>query len=446
MGLTIDQQTLTDLQIIGRPGTASLYALFNGTVTQGGALLLEDMFRMPLSDRQAISSRMRAIDHFTVFKIAFPFSSESLDVLEEYLGDTDDRSALADEQQTVVRRLSNLITGDDNYKAIAAGVTETINLLQTLDELAADFFQKGAASVIEDLISALTDLTQDPGFAELLAEKKFAKRSYDQVAAYDRLIRFSNRKRMTRLLNQVYLLDVYQTVARVAAERRFTLPRLLAEAQSALHVEGIFHPMIAEPVGNDISVSPGKNVVFLTGANMAGKSTFMKSLGVVIYLAHMGFPVPAKKMSFSVFDGLYTTINLPDDIQQGNSHFYAEVLRVKKIAKEVGQDKKLFVIFDELFRGTNVKDAYEGTVAITEAFAEKTDSLFVLSTHIIEAGEILKQRCDNINFVFLPTRMENHTPVYTYRLEQGITADRHGMVIIQNEGILEILNSRKLKQ
>jgi hypothetical protein len=71
--------------------------------------------------------------------------------------------------------------------------------------------------------------------------------------------------------------------------------------------------------------------------------------------------------------------------------------------------------------------------------------MFVISTHIIEAGEVLKERCANINFVYLPTRMEGSRPVYTYTLEKGITEDRHGMVIINNEGILEILKQGRPK-
>ncbi|MES1161121.1 MAG: DNA mismatch repair protein, partial [Bacteroidota bacterium] len=87
----------------------------------------------------------------------------------------------------------------------------------------------------------------------------------------------------------------------------------------------------------------------------------------------------------------------------------------------------------------NVKDAYEATVAITAAFAGKPNCLFVVSTHIIEAGETLASRCANIRFVYLPTHLEGDKPVYSYQLESGISADRHGMVIINNEGILDIL-------
>lgn len=144
-----------------------------------------------------------------------------------------------------------------------------------------------------------------------------------------------------------------------------------------------------------------------------------------MYVSHLGFPVAAAKMEFAVRDGIYTTINLADDLNAGNSHFYAEVLRVKKVAKELGADKNLFVIFDELFGGTNVKDAYEGTVSITAAFAEKHNCMFVISTHIIEAGEILKATCRNINFVYLPTTMEGNTP------PSSITNRRQTIFIVQ---------------
>jgi Mismatch repair ATPase (MutS family) len=114
------------------------------------------------------------------------------------------------------------------------------------------------------------------------------------------------------------------------------------------------------------------------------------------------------------------------------------------VAQELSS-KNLFVVFDELFRGTNVKDAYEATIAVTTAFAKKKKSIFVISTHIIEAGSVLKENCNNIQFVYLPTRMKGNTPEYTYTLEQGITADRHGMVIINNEKILDILRNGKKK-
>jgi DNA mismatch repair ATPase MutS len=189
-----------------------------------------------------------------------------------------------------------------------------------------------------------------------------------------------------------------------------------------------------------LSLDKEKNMLFLTGANMAGKSTFMKAFGIAVYLAHMGFPVAAADMRFSVLDGLYSSINVPDDLNMGYSHFYAEVLRVKTVAQEVAKGSNLVVLFDELFKGTNVKDAYDATLSVTEALSAYRNCFFIISTHIIEVGHALSGRCGNVQFSFLPTVLEGHMPRYTYRLSEGITSDRQGMMIIANEGILEMLD------
>lgn len=175
---------------------------------------------------------------------------------------------------------------------------------------------------------------------------------------------------------------------------------------------------------------------------MAGKSTFLRSLSTALYIAHMGFPVAARAMEFSVLDGIYTTINLPDNLGIGASHFYVEVLRVKKMAQELRTGQSFFILFDELFRGTNVKDAHEATVAVAKGFAGKRNSMFVISSHIIEAADQLSKN-SNIDFWYLPTRMNGNVPEYPYTLEPGVTDDRHGMVIIRNEGILDILKNGK---
>ncbi|WP_431210961.1 MutS-related protein [Puia sp. P3] len=192
-------------------------------------------------------------------------------------------------------------------------------------------------------------------------------------------------------------------------------------------------------MGNSIALDRDINMLFLTGANMAGKSTFMKAFGIALYLAHMGFPVAAKEMIFSVRDGLFSSINVADDLSLGHSHFYAEVLRVKNVARAVSEGKRLVVLFDELFKGTNVKDAYDGTLAVTGAFSKYRRSSFIISTHIVEAGEALRLSRDNLRFAYLPTMLDNGKPRYPYVLEEGIAADRVGMMIIENEGIIEII-------
>lgn len=444
MSLMTDKQTLTDLNIFGKSGSnGGIYAIFDRTHTRGGSSLLEEMFRNPLSEAAAINARSTTIRSFGTAGVAFPYDAVWFDGAEQYLQHTDERSRLSDQQDNLGRKLNQLIAGDNAYKAIEKGVECLIAILQTTLRFADSVRQQMAATPYSEELTAIEQLLKEAELQSLLHEPAKHKLPFAKVAEYDKILRFRQREVMKRLLYLLYQTDVYISVARIAAEKKFAFPNALPREQQTVLLEDFYHPSLTTPVTNTITITPSSNVIFLTGANMAGKSTFMKALGICMYLGQMGFPVPASRMEFSVRDGIFTTINLPDNLSMGASHFYAEVLRIKNVARELSRDKYLFVIFDELFRGTNVKDAHEATIAVTSAIARRKNCMFMVSTHIIEAGEVLRAQCENINFVFLPTLMDGNKPVYTHKLQSGITADRHGMVIIRNEGILDILARKK---
>ncbi len=442
MSLMTDKQTLNDLNIFGKGGGDTVYAIFNRTFTRGGSELLEEMFRNPLSDENAINARSSIIRAFARKEIPFPYESEWFDAAEQHLQNTDERTRLNEHEDTLNRKFNQLIAADTEYKAIEKGVICLIHILQATKAFAESIRQQVADIPYSKELAAIDRLLELDELQPVLKEHAKQKFSFARIAEYDKVLRFRQRENILQLLRQIYQADVYLSVARTARERKYSFPVALPKERQTVVLEDFYHPCLTKPVANSLSVTPSSNIIFLTGANMAGKSTFMKALGIAMYLGQMGFPVPASKMEFSVRDGIYTTINLPDNLSQGASHFYAEVLRIKTIARELSRDKYLFVIFDELFRGTNVKDAYEATIAITSAIARRQNCMFVVSTHIIEAGDVLREKCSNINFVYLPTLMEGNKPVYTHKLASGITSDRHGMVIIKNEGILDILTRK----
>ncbi|SEW44930.1 MutS-related protein [Chitinophaga arvensicola] len=438
MLFTTDKQTLEDLNIFGKHGGNSIYNIFNRCITRGGAAILDEMFQYPLSDEKAINARSGIIRHFAATGTLFPFENTLFDAIEPYLANTDERTRLTADEQSVVKKINHLIAQDAGTVQIRKGITAIAGMLNGLR----DFIHSPAVremTFYQSEIAAVNSLLNAPALAPAMQQEGKIKLSSAAMPVLDSIFRFRDRDIIFKLLRHVYYLDVYLSVARVARERGFVFPLALPRDRHTATLEGVYHPQVPNAVSNTIRITPQGNVIFLTGANMAGKSTFMKSLSIALFLAHMGFPVAAKKMEFSVLDGIYTTINLPDNLGMGASHFYAEVLRVKKIAHELSEGKNLLVVFDEMFRGTNVKDAYEATIAITKAFATKRNSLFVISTHIIEAGDILKTACNNVHFIYLPTKMDGNKPVYTYKLENGITDDRHGMIIINNEGILDML-------
>ncbi|NOW95065.1 DNA mismatch repair protein [Mucilaginibacter sp. SG564] len=445
MNFHTDKQTLDDLNILAKPGSDSIFSLFNNTCTRGGAEILEQYFLYPLTNKEQINNRSQTMQFFSTGRLSFPFKTEDLDSAEIYLSMTDQRTMLSSRENNLAQKFSQLLAADGDYKLIVNGINAIISILQDLNNFINRIRPTAQVTPYHTTLEKIAELLNYPELKILLEVKQTDKPPYARMIAYDDLFRSRFRRQIKQILTDIYQLDVFMSIAIVALKHNFVFAEAIDKSEHILHLSDVFHPLVKNPVTNSIQLGTDKNVVFLTGANMAGKSTLMKSIGIALYLAHLGFPVAAAQMKFSVRDGIYTTINLPDDLGAGNSHFYAEVLRVKKIAKELASSKKLFVIFDELFRGTNVKDAYEGTIAITKAFAEKRSSMFLISTHIVEAGEILKTLCKNIKFVYLPTRMNNNAPVYTYKLESGITADRHGMVIINNERILEIIRSRNNK-
>lgn len=269
--------------------------------------------------------------------------------------------------------------------------------------------------------------------------KETKELSYAQINNLDHLFRASHKVLFREFLEIVYKIDVLQTLSLIMKKEGFTLPEYCPDSQPLLEVTDAFHPLLSSPVPNSFTFSSDSNLCFLTGPNMSGKSTFLKTSGLLIYLSHLGFPVPAKKLRISVFDGLFTTINLADNMNYGYSHFYSEVKRVKDIAVKINTERKLVVIFDELFRGTNVKDAYDASLMIISALAKIRNNLFFISTHILEVAENLDAN-DSILFKCFESELVGDVPVYDFKLKEGTSKERIGMLIVNNEHIIEILN------
>jgi DNA mismatch repair protein MutS len=433
MSFIADKQTLDDLNLLGKFKQHSMYSLFNKVKTGGGERLLDEMFRQPMTNAEAINQRSSSFRYFQEKQLSFPFKAEPFRIAENYLSTNTGGNVVTATGGMLRKKIMSTALRDEQYKNIQAGLLAAIDMLNGVKELVNRLdidLVKPAAAILAS--HKLAWLEQERGVKELTVMK---------AARYDFQLRHSLRDEMETLLNIIYQLDVYIAVSDVARERNFSYARALPASEHVIRATAIRHPGLDKAVANPLTLDRNSNVLFLTGANMAGKSTFMKSFGIAVYMAHMGFPVAAGNMEFSVRDGLYSSINVPDNLNIGYSHFYAEVLRVKKCAEEVASRKNMVVIFDELFKGTNVKDAYDATLACTTAFAKYRNSFFIISTHIIEVGEALRLDHHNLQFAYLPTVMEGTVPRYPYKLTQGITSDRHGMIIIENEKIIDIINS-----
>jgi len=434
-----DKQTLEELNLPGKFRQGSVYHLFNRTKTRGGEQELDRMFHHPLNDEESINDRVGIFQYFQQQQLIFPFDPQQVTLMREYLDAGTGRNAAFTLAGIFIKKGLAALARDEGYKKIMQGLQATIITLNKCH-----VFMSGLRHVSGPYaarVAAIGEILRDKRIEKVYSTDIYRSIPVKTLARYDYLLKRKLRQQMQTILSYIHETDVHIAVSDVARAKGFVYARALPETANILDAVNLFHPCVDKAIGNDIRLERTSNVLFLTGANMAGKSTLMKSVGIALYLAHLGFPVAASRMIFSVREGMYSSINVADNIGLGYSHFYAEVIRVKQAAEAAASGRRLLLMFDELFKGTNVKDAYDGTLAVTEGFADYRECLFIVSTHITEVGEALKKR-GNIRFVYMPTIMEGHRPRYTYRLQEGITEDRQGMLIIKNEGILELLSGK----
>ncbi|RZS75397.1 MutS-related protein [Pseudobacter ginsenosidimutans] len=436
MSFTIDRQSQDELNLMGKFRQGSVYFLFNQVKSRGGEQLLERLYKNPLTNAQAINERSSIFSFFQKAELQWPFDAQQVQQMQEYTDASSGKGQLFNYLHIIVRKSLAALTRDERYKKLIQGLQATIVTLKKCQSIVELLYQQpgpyqSRAATMRTVLSQAT-------FTQLIETDIYAAISVKKLAEYDHLLKSKLSNDIRILLQFIAELDVNIAVGRVAAKNGLAWAHAQPEEANIFNATNLRHPCIEKAIGNDIAMQAKSNVVFLTGANMAGKSTWMKTIGISVYLAHIGFPVAADTMEFSVREGIYSSINVADNIALGYSHFYAEVVRVKNAADATATGKHLLLMFDELFKGTNVKDAFDGTLAVTEAFAEYRNCLFIVSTHIIEVGEKLTNK-PNIQFKFMPTVLEGSVPRYTYQLKDGITEDRQGMMIISNEGILQLI-------
>jgi DNA mismatch repair ATPase MutS len=324
------------------------------------------------------------------------------------------------------------------YYIIQRGIKNVIEFLQELYALATDKSVSSLPHLWQQQLDFIAETIRFSELRQIIGFNTKKKIGVIDRERFDHIFRYCEFDRLKKIINTVYQIDAFHAVAKTKEDIGLVFPEIVESKK--IEIIGLYHLFVKNAVANDVCLNEESNVFFITGANMAGKSTFLKAFGVAVFLAHIGFPVPVVSMQTGVFNGLFSTINIADNLNKGYSHFYAEVLRVKNVAEEINRTKNIVVIFDELFRGTNVKDAYDASLAIISAFAKVKGSMFLVSTHIMEVADQLC-KLKNIRFGYFHTNIEGKAFAYSYLLLDGVTEERLGMLIIENERIIETINT-----
>jgi DNA mismatch repair protein MutS len=440
MKFEADKQTLEDLEIFEKSkGLKSVFGIFNHVQTVGARHRLDEMLRNPLNELDFIKQRSEAIHYFQTSSFELHIDKDVVDFIEFYIKQ-DNYPVHISRIRALHRAVKYYFKPTNEYYLIRRGINYILELLPYIYSLVKKNYPDELPTLIKNYNLRALNVFNQPEFEKVIKRTGKKKLGLFEVENFDFIFRYAKYEDLRLLLDILYEYDVFKSVAKASEKNGFSYPKYLATKDKSLQIKGLFHPFIDNPVPNDLYFTQGKSIYFITGANMAGKSTLIKAFGISVYLAHVGFPIPAKKMSLTLLNGLVTTINISDNLTKGLSHFYSEVIRIKNVAEKISQFQHLVVVFDELFRGTNVKDAYDASLAIIKALSKIPNCFFVISTHIAEIAEELKP-IDNINFSFLSTEIDEGIPKYSYRLQEGVTHERLGMVIINQEKILEILRT-----
>ncbi len=215
----------------------------------------------------------------------------------------------------------------------------------------------------------------------------------------------------------------------------FVFPEI-KEGEFSFHSKNLGHPLLRENkrVCNDFEINGWSKVMIITGANMAGKSTFLRTVGVNLILARTGAPVCAEKMVFTPIE-IYTNMRTTDSLLKDESYFYAELKRIKGVLDWLQKGEHIFVILDEMLKGTNSVDKLNGSRELLRKLVQYK-SVSLIATHDLKLSEMELEFPQQVFNKCFEIRIENDELVFDYKLSDGVTKTMNATFLMKKMGII----------
>ncbi len=231
-------------------------------------------------------------------------------------------------------------------------------------------------------------------------------------------------------------LEVWNSLATYAFNHpEFSWPSPQAEGR-VLEAEALGHPLIpaAECIKNDGATGSKDHFLIITGSNMSGKSTFLRSVGSNLLMAMCGAPVCASRFVFSPMR-IMTSMRIKDSIASHTSYFQAELLRLQHIIRHLKTGARVFILLDEILKGTNSEDKLSGSRSLIEHFLQY-NCLGMIATHDLELGQLEAAYPGQIrNYCFESTIQDNHL-FFDYRIREGIARNKNATFLMKQMEII----------
>lgn len=230
------------------------------------------------------------------------------------------------------------------------------------------------------------------------------------------------------LFDQLAWWDVYASLGTYAYNHpNYLYPEL---GDKVLKTSNLGHPFLDESVcvRNDFDLDNVGNFVIITGANMAGKSTFLRTVGLSLVMAKIGLPVYADSFSFKEMK-LYTSMRTTDSLQDNESYFYTELKRLKGLVTRLEQGQEIFVILDEILKGTNSKDKAEGSKRFVSKLLEYKIS-GIIATHDLSLTS-LGNELDQVKNICFEVEFGESDLIFDYKLKPGVCKNMNATWLLE---------------
>lgn len=434
-----DKTTLRDLSIFPADGSDGIFVLIDRTTTQAGRDILRKYIQAPPATFEKLKEVQDAVKFWSENLQLWPtiILNGTMVMLEKYFESADAAKNPPDGFTKMINGFFQKLLNRQEYFFMQFSLSHLSDFLKGCDQLADISNIPNVPPLLHhelNLIKKELDHRLVAQVKEINKQTKYAELSQINFKA-----RREMKNMVIRLMASYARLDAWQSMARATVEHNWIFPELLPATPVCMEVNGLRHPLLQQPVAYDITLNKDHNFLLLTGANMSGKTTFMRSLGVGALLAHTGVGVPAQGMRISFLHGVITNMQVEDNILRGESYFFAEVQRMKQTAEKLLYPQSQLVLMDELFKGTNVHDAYECTRAVVEGLMLHRNHLLILSTHLYEVAQQFSANPAILFSYFVTTMSTDGTYKFTYDLKPGISNDRIGYRILQKEGVIDLL-------
>jgi DNA mismatch repair protein MutS len=439
--VVIDADTLRDLEILPAAGSRgrTVWALVDRTRSRAGSEHLRRALTEPPHDVDAILARQAAHRAMAsaLVEIRTALDAAASDAIERYLGST----WHLPEAHPVGAGLAHRFWAPRWFQDYEQAVTEGQARIASAVTAASDLADRLVATDAPLLHALGAELRSGLGDADVAELRRLASRqSHGARLAFDQLARTRAAPKLRALLDRLGRLEAIWCLASATANRGWAYP----VPGSRFAVRGLTHPLLPEAaVPNDLDLEAATRVGFVTGPNMAGKSTFLKAVAVATVLAHAGCGVPAAAMTFVPVATIFSSLQVVDDLGRGESFYLAEVRRVKALAEALRRHGSLLAVLDEPFRGTNVHDAAEATIAIVTRLAKQPGALVLVASHLAEVvPAIAADR--HVRLLHFAADVRAGAVTFDYQVRDGLSTQRLGMVLLKREGVLELLEDRPL--